>query len=79
MSRLYDQHFDGKPPPIPAGAEHQSVHLGRTNVLGFALKLSAVFSALKNYLKPSAWFTDVMVPALQSKKFTKYGLQWEDH
>lgn len=40
---------------------------------------SAVFSALKNYLKPSAWFNDVLRPALQSKKFTKYGLQWEDH
>lgn len=36
---------------------------------------SAVFSALKNYLKPSAWFNDVLVPALQSEKFTKYGLQ----
>lgn len=40
---------------------------------------SAVFSALKNYLKPSAWFNDVLVPALQSEEFTKYGLQWEDH
>lgn len=75
MSWLYDQHFDGKPPPIPAGAEHRSVQLGRTNVLGFALKLSAVFPGLKYYLEPSAWFKDVMVPALQSEKFTKYGLQ----
>lgn len=40
---------------------------------------SAVFSALKNYLKPTAWFNDVLGPALQSEKFTKYGLQWEDH
>lgn len=40
---------------------------------------SAVFSALKNYLKPSAWFNDVLGPALQSEKFTKYGLQWADH
>lgn len=40
---------------------------------------SAVLSALKNYLKPSAWFNDVLGPALQSEKFTKYGLQWEDH
>lgn len=37
------------------------------------------FSALKNYLKPSAWFNDVLGPVLQSEKFTKYGLQWEDH
>lgn len=36
---------------------------------------SAVFSALKNYLKPSAWFNDVLGPALQSEKFNKYGLQ----
>lgn len=40
---------------------------------------SAVFSALKYYLKPSAWFNDVSGPALQSEKFTKYSLQWEDH
>lgn len=36
------------------------------------------FSSLR-YLKPSAWFNDVLGPALQSEKFTKYGLQWEDH
>lgn len=40
---------------------------------------SAVFSALKYYLKPSAWFNNVLGPALQSEKFTKYGLQWADH
>lgn len=37
------------------------------------------FSSLRYFLKPSAWFNDVLGPALQSEKFTKYGLQWEDH
>lgn len=33
----------------------------------------------KVLLEASAWFNDVLGPALQSEKFTKYGLQWEDH